>query len=229
MLFVVVQSLSHVGLFATPWTAACQSPLSSTVSWSLLKFMSFELVLLSNHLILFRPLFLLPSVFPSIRVFSNELALHFRWLKCWSFSFRMNPSNEYSGLISFRIDGLDLLVIQGTLKNLFQHHDLKASILQHSAAFMVQLSYPYRTTEKTITLTVWTFVGKVMSLLYNTLSRFVLSFPGSSVVKNLPANSGGLDLIPGSGRYPGGEHGNPLQYSCLDNPMDRGGLQSMVP
>ena len=167
---VVVQSLSCVRLFATPWTAARQASLSFTISWSLLKLMSIELVMLSNHLILCRPLLLLPSIFPNIRVFSNESALCIQWPKYWSFS--ISPSSEYSGLISFRIDWLDL-VVQGTLKSLLQHHSLKASILQCSAFFMVQLSHLYMSIGKTITLIVQIFLGKVMSLLFNTLSRFV--------------------------------------------------------
>ena len=138
--------------------------------------MSIESVMSSNHLILHRPLLLLPSIFPSIRVFSNESALHIRWPKNWSFSFNISPSNEYPGLISFRMDWLDLLAVQGTLKSLRQHHSSKASILQRSALFIVQLSYPYMTTGKTITLTRQTFVGKVMSLLFNMLSRLVITF-----------------------------------------------------
>ena len=135
---LVIQSLSHIRLFATPWTAVCQAPLSSTISWSLLKFMSTESVKLSNHLILCHPLLLLPLIFPSIKVFSNELALCIRWPKYWSFSFSISPSNEYSGLISFRMDCLDLLAVQGTLKSLLQHHNSKASIFWHSAFFMVR-------------------------------------------------------------------------------------------
>ena len=173
---VVVHSLSHVWLFATPWTAAWQASLSSTISWSLLNLMTIEAVTPSNHLILCHPLLLLPSIFPSIRVFSNQSALCIRWLKYWSFSFNISPSNEYSGLIYFRIDWFDLLAVQGTLKSLLQHHNSKASILWHSAFFMVQLSYPYMTTGETTALTIWTSVGKVMSLLCNTLSRFVISF-----------------------------------------------------
>ena len=155
---------------ATPWTAACQGSLSITNSQSLLKLMSIESVMPSNHLILYRPLFLPPSVFPSIKVFSNESVLCIRWPKYWSFSFGISPSNEYSGLISFRMDWLDLLGIQGTLKSLLQHHSSKASILHPSAFFTVQLSHPYMTTGKTITLTRWTLVSKVMSLLFNMLS-----------------------------------------------------------
>ena len=142
--FVVVQSLSRVWLFVTPWTAAHQASLSFTISRRLLKFMSIESIMPSNYLILCGPLLLLPLIFPSIRVFSNELALHIRWPKYWSFSF--SPSNEYSGLISFRIDWFNLRAVQGTLKCLLQHHSSKASILQQSAAFMVQLSHPYMTT-----------------------------------------------------------------------------------
>ena len=137
--------------------------------------MSIESVIPSNHLILCRPLLLLPSISPSIRVFSTESALHMRWPKYWSFSFSISPSNEYSGLISFRIDWFDLAV-QGTLKSLLQHHSSKASILRHSAFFMVQLSHPYVTTGKTIALTRWTFVSKVMALLFNMLSRLVITF-----------------------------------------------------
>ena len=148
----------------------------------------------SNHLILCCPLLFLPSIFPSIRVFSNESALHIRWPKYWSFSFSISPSNEYSGLISFRMDWLDLLAVQGILKSLLQHHSSKASILQRSAFFIVQFSHPYMTTGKTVALTRRTFVGKVMSLLFNKLSRLVI----------------------------GEGDGTPLQYSCLKNPMDRG-------
>ena len=162
--FSSVQSLSHVWLFATPWTAAHQASLSITNSPSLLKLMSIESVMPSNHLILCCPL-LLPSIFPSIRVFSNESALRIRLPKYWSFSFSISPSNEYSGLISFRIDYFDLLAVQGTLKSLLQHHSSKASVLRCSAFFVVQLSHPYVATEKTIALTRQTFVGKVMSLL----------------------------------------------------------------
>ena len=138
--------------------------------------MSIESVMPSNHLILCRPLLLLPSLFPNIRVFSNKAVIHIRWPEYWSFSLRMSPSNEYSGLISFRMDWLDLLAVQGTLKSLLQHHSSKASILQCSAFFMVQLSHPYMTMEKTIALTRWSFVGKVMSLLFNMLFRLVITF-----------------------------------------------------
>ena len=170
-----VQPVSFVWLFVTPWTAAHQASLS-IVSWSLLKLMSIELVMPSNHLILCCPLLLLPSVFPSIRVFSDELNLPIRWPKYWSFSFNISPSNEYSGLISFRMDWLDLLAVHGPLKSLLQHHSLKASVLRCSAFFVVQLSHPYMTTGKTIALTRWTFVCKMLSLLFTILCRFVIAF-----------------------------------------------------
>ena len=175
----VTQSLSRVWLFAIPWTEAHQASLSITNSQSLLK-LSIELVMPSNHLTLCHPLLLLPSIFPSIRVFSNESVLRIRWPKYCSFSFSMSLCNEYSGLIPFRIDWLDLLAVQGTLKSLFHHHSSKESILRHSAFFIVQLSHPYMTTGKTIALTRWTFVGKVMSLLFNMLSRLVITFLPSS-------------------------------------------------
>ena len=158
--FSSVQSLSRVRLFATPWIAAGQASLSITNSWSSLKLMSIESVMPSNHLIICRPLFLLPPIPPSIRVFSNQSTLCMRWPKYWSFSFSFSPSNEHPGLISFRIDWLDLLAVQGTLKSLLQHHSSKASILQRSAFFTAQLSQPYMTTGKAIGLTRWTFVGK---------------------------------------------------------------------
>jgi len=172
----------------------CQASLSITNSWSSLRLTSIKSVMPSSHLILCRPLLLLPPIPPSIRVFSNESTLHMRWPKYWSFSFSIIPSNEHPGLISFRMDWLDLLAVQGTLKSLLQHHSSKASILQHSAFFTVQLSHPYMTTGNTIALTRWTFVGKVTSLLFNMLSR--------------------LDIGEGNG--------TPLQYSCLENPMDGG-------
>ena len=168
--------LSHVQLFVTPWTVACQASLSFTISQSLLKLMSIESVMPSNHLILCCPLLFLPSVFPSMRVFSNELAVCIRWPKYQNFSFSISPSSDYSGLISFRIDWFDLLSVQRSLKSLFQHHSSKASILQHSAFFKVQLSHPYMTTGKTIALTLQTFVGKVISLLFSMLSRFIIAF-----------------------------------------------------
>ena len=170
--FSSVQSLSHVRLFATPWTAARQASLSITNSRSSLRLI-IESVMPSSHLILCRPLLLLPPIPPSIRVFSNESTLHMRWPKYWSFSFNISPSKEYPGLISFRMDWLDLLAVQGTLKSLLQHHSSKASILRHSAFFTVQLSYPYMTTGKTIALTRQTFV---MSVLFNMLSRLVITF-----------------------------------------------------
>ena len=144
----------------TPWAMAPQASVCITNSRSLLKLMSIKSVMPSNHLMLCCPLLLLPSIFPSIRVFSNESLLHIMWAKYWSFSFSISPSNEYSGLISFRMDWLDLLAVQGTLKSLLQHHNLKASILWHSAFFMVQLSHPYMTNEKTIALTIWTLLAK---------------------------------------------------------------------
>ena len=174
--FSSVQSLSHVQLFVTPWTAACQAALSITNSWKLPKLMSIESVMPSNHLILCHPLLLLPPIPPSIRVFSGESALWIRWPKYWSFSFNISPSNEHPGLISFRMDWLDLLAVQGTLKSLLQHYSSKASILRHSAFFTVQLSQPYMTTGKTIALTRRTFIDKVMSLLLNMLSRLVITF-----------------------------------------------------
>ena len=174
--FSSVQSLSRVWLFANPWTAAHQASLSITNSQSPPKPMSIELVMPSSHLILCRPLLLLPSIFPSIRVFSNESALRIMWPNYWSFSFNISPSNEHSGLVSFKMDWLDLLAVQGTLKSLLQHHNSKASILRHSAFFIVQLSHPYKTTGKAIALTRRTFIGKVMSLLFNMLSRLVITF-----------------------------------------------------
>ena len=177
-----VQSLSCVTLSVTPWTAAVLASLSFTNSWSLLKLKSMESVMLSNHLMLCHPLLLLPSLFPSIRVVSNESVLHIRWPKYWCFSFSIGPSNEYSRLISFRIDWLDLLAVQGTLKSLLQHHSSKASILQCSAFFMVQLSHPNMTTGKTIALIRWTFVSKIISLIFNMLSWLITAFlPRSSV------------------------------------------------
>ena len=155
-----VQLLSHVRLFATPWTIAHQASLSITNSWSLLKLMSIESMMLSNHLILCRPLLLPPSIFPNKSVFSNESVLRIKWPKYWSFSFSISPPNEYSGLISFRTDLLDLLAVQGTLKSLLQYHSSKASILQCLAFFILQLSHPYMTTRNTIALTIQTLVAK---------------------------------------------------------------------
>ena len=166
--------LSCVRLFETPWTAAHQASLSITISWSFLKLMSIEWMMPSNHLVLCCPLLILPSIFPSIRVFSNQSALCMRWPKYSSFS--LSPSIEYLGLISFRMDWLDLLAVQGTLKSLLQNHSSKASIRQHSAFFTVQLSHPYMSTEKTIAFIRWTFVDKVMSLLFSMLSRLIKLF-----------------------------------------------------
>ena len=180
---IVVQSLSHVRLSVTSWTAACQASLSFTVSQSWLKLMSTESVMPLNHLILCCPLLLLPTIFP--RVFSSELALPNRWPKDWSFSIR--PSNEYSWLISSRIDWFELFAVQGTLKSLLQHHNSKASILRCSAFFMVQLLHLYVTTGNTIALTRWIFVSEVMSLLFNTLSRFVVAFLPRSKCLNIVA------------------------------------------
>ena len=163
-------------LSVAPWTAPLQASLPTTISQNLHELMCTESVMPSNHLILYRPLPLPLSIFPSIRVFSNESVLHIRWPKYWSFKFSISPSNDYSGLISFRKDWLDLLAIQGTLKSLLQYHSSKASILLRSAFFMVQLSHPYMTTGKTIALTRQTSVGKVMSLLFNMLSRLVIAF-----------------------------------------------------
>ena len=173
-----LNDVSQFQLFVTTWTVAHQTSPSITNSWSLLKLMFIESVMTSNHLIFCRPCLLLPYIFPRIRVFfffPIESILHIRWPKYWSFSFSISPSNEHSGLISFRIDWFDLLAVQGTLKSLLQHHSLKVSILWCSAFFMVHLSHLYMTTGKTIALSRRSFVGKVMSLLFNTLSRFVIS------------------------------------------------------
>ena len=170
-LFSSVHSLSHVWLYVTPWTTTLQASLSITNSRSLLKLMSIESMMPYSHLIL-----ILLSIFPRPRISSNDLALHFRRPKYWSYSFNISPSNEHPGTIFFRMDWLDLLAVQGTLKSLLQHHSSKASILWHSAFFTVQLSHPYTTTGKTIALTRWTLVGKVMSLLLNMLSRLVITF-----------------------------------------------------
>ena len=169
----------------TPWTAAHQASLSFTMT--LLKLMSIESVMLSNHLILCRPLLLLPSILPGIRVFSNESTPCIRWSKYWSFSFSIILSNEYSGFLSFKIDWFDLFAVQRTLKRILQPHSLKASVLQCSTFFMVQLSYLYMTSGRTIALTIWTFVDKVMSLLFNMLSRFVSAFLPRSKCLNFMA------------------------------------------
>ena len=182
-----VQLLSHARRFAMPWTAGRQASLFITNSRSLLKLKSIKSLMPSNHLILCHPLLLLPSIPPSIRVFSNESVLHIGWPKYWSFSFNISPSNEYSGLISFRMDWLDLLAVQGILKSLLQHHSSRASILRRSAFFIVQLSHPYVTTGKTIALTRQTFVSKVMSLLLNMLSRLVIAFLPKSKCLNFMA------------------------------------------
>ena len=177
--FSSVQSLSLIQLFVTPWMAAGQASLSITNPQSLPKLMSIESVMPINHLILCHHLLLLPSIFPSTRVFSNESALHIKWPKYWSFSFNISPSNEHSGLISFRMElsfRLDLLAVQGTLQSLLQHHNSKVSILWRSVFSIVQLSHPYMTTAKTIALTRRTFVGKEMSLLFNMLSKLVIAF-----------------------------------------------------
>ena len=174
--FSSVQSFSHVRLFATLWIAALQASLSITNSWSPPKLMSIESVMPSSHLILCCPLLLQPPIPPSIRVFSNESTLRIRWPKYWSFNFSISPSKEHPGLVSFRMDWLDLLAVQGTLKSLLQHHSSKELTLRHLAFFVVQLSHPYVTTGKTVALTRWTFVGKVMSLLLNILSRLVITF-----------------------------------------------------
>ena len=174
--FSSVQLLSRVRLFATPWTAARQASLSINNSQSSLKLMCIKSAMPPSHLVLCRPLLLLPPIAPSIRVFSNESAIRMRWPNYWSFSFSFSPSNEHPGLVSFRMDWLDLLAVQGTLKSLLQHHSSKASILWHSAFFTVQLSYPYMTTGKTIALTRRIFAGKVISLLFNMLSRLVITF-----------------------------------------------------
>ena len=199
-MFSSVQSLSCFRLFVTPWTAARQASLFITNSWSLLKLMCIELVMASNHLILCCPLLLPPSIFPRIRVFSNESVLCIRWPKYYSFSFNTSPYNEHSRLISFRMDWLYLLEVQGILKSLLQHHSSKASVLRRSALFIVQISHPYMTTGKTTALTRRTFVVKVMPLLFNMLSRLVI-------------REG---------------NGTPVQYSCLENPMDGGAWLAAV-
>ena len=207
----------------TLWTAAHQSFLSFTVFQSLLKLISIESVMPSNHLILCHPLLLLTSIFPSIRVFSNQSVLRIRWPKDWSFSFSISPSSEYPGLISFRMDWLDLLAVQGTLKHLLQQHSSKASILRHSAFFIVQLSHPYVTTGKTIALTRWTFVSKVMSLLFNMLSFG--AFPGGASGKE-PAcqcrRHKRCGFNPWVGKIPWRRAWRPTPVILLENPMDRG-------
>ena len=201
----------------TPQTAACQAFLFITNSWSLLKLTSIESVMPSNHLTHCRPFLLLPSIFPSIRVFSNESVLCIKWPKYWNFSFSINSSSEYSGLISFRVDWLDLLAVQGTLKSL-QHHSSKASFLRRSAFFMVQLSHPYMTTGKTIALTIWTLLA--MFLFFHMLSRLVMGFPCGSAGKESACNLGDPGSIPGLERFPGEGKAYLLQYSGLENSMD---------
>ena len=183
-IYALSSSFSHsvMSNFCDPVDCSMPGFSIHPISQSLLKLMSSKSVMPSNHLILCRPLLLLPSIFPSIRVFSNELALCIRWPKSWSFSFSISPSNEYSGLISFRIDWLDLLAVQGAPKSLLQHHSSKATIFQCSAFFMVQISHPNMTTGKTIALTKLTFVGKVMSLLFNMLSRLVITFLPTKII-----------------------------------------------
>ena len=199
--FSSVQSLHRVQLFATPWTAATRLPCPSPTP-GVNSNMSIESVMPSNHLILCRPLLLLPLIFPSVRVFCNESVLCIRWPKYWSFNFSISPSNEYSGLISFRMDWLDLCAVQGTLKSLLQYPSSKASVLWCSVFFTVQLSHPYMTTGKIIALTRWTSVGKIMSLLFNTLSRLVLTFLlvlGTTLFYKLCwPGSPKLDVFPGS-------------------------------
>ena len=195
--FSSVQSLSCVWFFVTPWTAARQASLSITNSQSLFKLTSTESVMPSNHLILCRPLLLVPSTFHSITVFSNESALRIRRPKYWSFSFSISPTNEHPGLISFRMDWLDLFAVQGTLKSLLQHHSSKASISQCSAFFTVQLSHPYMTTGKTIAWARQTFVDKVMSLLFNMLSRLVWRRQWHPTPVLLPGKSHGWRSLEG--------------------------------
>ena len=197
---------------ATPWTAECQASLSITNTQSLLKLMSIKSMMSSNHLILCHPLFLLPSVFSSIRIFSNQSALRIRQPMNWSFIFNISPSNEHPGLISFRMDWLDLLAVQGTLKSFLQYHSSKASIFWSSAFFIVQLSHSYGTIGKTVALTRWTFVGKAMSL-FIMLSRFVMGFPDSTDGKEFAFNVRDPGSVPGLGRTAEVGIGYPLQYS----------------
>ena len=209
--FSSAQSLCRVCLFVTPWTAARQASLSITNSWSLLKLMPIELVMPSNHLILCHPLLLLPSMFSSIRVFSKEWVLCIKWPKYWSFSFSISPSNEYSGLISFRMDWLDLPSVQGTLKSHLQHHSSKASIIWRSAFFIVKLSHLYMTTGKTIALTRQTFSGKVMSLLFNILSQFSRSVVSNSLWPHEPQHARPPCPSPTAGVHP---NSCPLNWWC---------------
>ena len=200
---LLLLSLRVVSDFVTPWAAAHQASLSITNSQSLLKLMSLESVMPSNHLILCHPFLLLPSVFPNIQIFSSESALHIWWPKYWSFSFSISPSNVHPGLISFRRDWLDLPAVQGTLKSLLQHHSSKASSLRHSAFFTVQLSHPYVTAEKTVALTLQTFVGKVTSLLLNVLSGLVTTFLCGVYFLKLRPTTFAHPSIPACGTAPG--------------------------
>ena len=208
--FSSVQLLSRVRLFETPWIAARQASLSITNSQSSLRLTSIKSVMPSSHLILCRPLLRLPPIPPSIRVFSNESTLRIRWPKYWSFSFSIIPSKEIPGLMSFRMDWLDLLAVQGTLKSLLWHHSSKASILQHSAFFTVQLSHPYMTTGKTIALARWTFVGKVMSLLFNMLSSMVICYMAQATQTGALYQHRGVGC---RGRWEGGSKGRGYIYT----------------
>ena len=208
-----VQSLSCVRLFSTPWAAACQASLSITNSQSLLKLMSIESVMPSNHLIFYQPFLLLPSVFPSIMVFSNESVLRIKWPKYWSSSFSISPSNEHSGLISFRMDWLDLLAVQGNLKSLLQHHSSKASILPRSAFFIVQRSHPYMTTGKNIALTRRTFVGKVMSLIFNMVSAAAAA--AAKLLQSCPTLCNPTDGSPPGSSIPGILQARTLEWVAI--------------
>ena len=250
-IFVAVQLRCQVWLFVTPWTAARQASLSFIISWNLLKLMSIELVMPSNHLILCLPLLLVSLIFLTINVFSNESVLHIRWPKYWIFNFSISPSNEYSGLISFRNNWFDLLAVQGTLKSLLQCHSSEASILLHSALFMVRLSaWPKWCLKLCCSYSKYTRMSPCVflfvTLTFNTCA-WVRSYKWDCVfgahhlyvfyvvwsLWAFPDRSDGnaedLGLISGSGRSPGGGHGNPLQYSCLENPWteEPGELESM--
>ena len=218
---------------AIPWIAAHQASLSTTNSRSLLKLMPIESVMPSSHLTLCRPLLFLPPSPPRIRVFSSESTLCMRWPKYWSFSLSISPSNEHPGLISFRMDWLDLLAVQGTLKSLLQHHSSKASIFRHSAFFTVQLSHPYRTTECLLRTRHYTrFIPLIITLeFYSYYIRKIHDYhsSGGSEGKESACNVGDLGSVPGSGRFPGEGSGYPLQYSCLENPMQRGSLAGSSP
>ena len=235
LLFVGVQSLGRVRLFATPWTAACQASLSFTISQSLLKLMSIKSATPSNHLILCHLILLLPWIFPSIRVFSNELALYIRWSKDWSFSFSISPSNEYSGLITFRMDWFDLLAVQGTLKSLLQHHCSKASILQHSAFSMVQLSHPYMTAGKIIALILLlTWYNLLIKIIIKVYEKVYLNHKGKKcrisdkVLSPAFKTFQGCYLLPLALVPPGGaaELGRPSSPSFRDKRERRAGTWS---